>query len=98
MYGRIFGFQRLALCPKWTPASIKSFTWTMATHCPPFPLWGVEVRKNRTERFRPPSWHKGGKGYRSSRGGEGQRISCKKGASAPLHLADGATVDADDLA
>src|SRR3712207_2454243 len=35
MYGRILGFHRLALCPKWTPASIKSFTWTMATHCPP---------------------------------------------------------------
>src|SRR5687768_12915589 len=23
MYGRIFGFQRLVWCPKWTPASIK---------------------------------------------------------------------------
>src|SRR5262245_32308069 len=39
MYGRIFGFQRLARCPKWTPASIRSFTWTMATHCPPGPSW-----------------------------------------------------------
>src|SRR5437588_12763750 len=35
MYGRILGSQRLARCPKWTPASIRSFTWTMATHCPP---------------------------------------------------------------
>src|SRR5437588_3104812 len=35
MYGRIFGFHRLARWPKWTPASISSFTWTMATHCPP---------------------------------------------------------------
>ena len=26
MYGRILGFQRLARCPKWTPASTKSFT------------------------------------------------------------------------
>src|SRR4051794_40344941 len=30
MYGFIFGFQRLARCPKCTPASIKSFT-TIAT-------------------------------------------------------------------
>ena len=26
MYGRILGFQRLARWPKWTPASINSFT------------------------------------------------------------------------
>src|SRR5437588_12890156 len=49
MYGRIFGFQRLARCPKWTPASIRSFTWTMATHCPPAPrrVWGVDERLNQ---------------------------------------------------
>src|SRR6187549_1504017 len=34
MYGRIFGFQRLARCPKWTPASISSFTCTIATQYP----------------------------------------------------------------
>src|SRR5579884_1536524 len=37
MYGRIFGFHRLARCPKCTSASIRSFTWTIATHCPPAP-------------------------------------------------------------
>src|SRR4051812_34430812 len=26
MYGFIFGFHRLARCPKWTPASIRSLT------------------------------------------------------------------------
>src|SRR5262245_40679729 len=35
MKGRIFGFQRLARCPKCTPASIKSFTCTTATQHPP---------------------------------------------------------------
>src|SRR5262249_41506590 len=43
MYGRILGFQRLARCPKWTPASIKSLTCTMATHCSPAP-WRVRKR------------------------------------------------------
>src|SRR5947209_593407 len=41
MYGRIFGFHRLARCPKCTPASIRSFTWTIATHCPPSPARGA---------------------------------------------------------
>src|SRR5262249_53888652 len=40
MNGRILGFHRLARWPKWTPASIRSFTWTIATHCPPAPKVG----------------------------------------------------------
>src|SRR5262249_48629777 len=80
MYGRILGFQRLARCPKWTPASIKSFTWTMATHCPPFPFWGFVRRENNpmVQHSTPPSWKKGGKSYRTSRKGQGQRFLRKK--------------------
>src|SRR4051794_24072451 len=36
MYGFIFGFHRLARCPKWTPASIRSLT-ASATKLHPFP-------------------------------------------------------------
>src|SRR3989442_1052825 len=63
MNGRILGFQRLARCPKWTPASIRSLTWTIATHGPPAPkaghhweLWG---RREMTILVRPPPRGKG---------------------------------------
>src|SRR4029077_21159608 len=34
MYGFIFGFQRFVWCPKWTPASSKSFN-AIPFKCPP---------------------------------------------------------------
>src|SRR5262249_38494477 len=56
MYGRIFGFQRLARCPKWTPASIKSLTCTMATHCPPIPCRGFNgCRDGKRGKLAPPA-------------------------------------------
>src|SRR5215831_20521691 len=77
MYGRILGFQRLARCPKWTPASIRSFTWTMATHCPPAPRRQNGLEVVGYQRTSSSSWYaspcnKGEEGHRSTRRGEGQ--------------------------
>src|SRR5687768_3391483 len=42
MYCFIFGFQRLVWCPKWTPASSKSFN-AIPVKCPPLPLAELEA-------------------------------------------------------
>src|SRR3954453_2782676 len=80
MYGRILGFQRLARCPKWTPASIRSFTWTMATQCPPAP--GREVGDGNGVRERSPrrSWRclpfdEGEEGHRSTGRPSGKEVA-----------------------
>src|SRR5262249_25311687 len=75
MYGRILGFQRLARCPKWTPASIKSFTWTMATHCPPFPFREVKAKETKpnAQCFLPPRT-RGRNGISYQQKGEGSKV------------------------
>src|SRR6266446_5472434 len=44
MNSRIFGFQRLVWCPKWTPASRSSFIVTAAKWSP-FPSWPGPSKK-----------------------------------------------------
>src|SRR6266487_1206592 len=77
MYGRILGFQRLARCPKWTPASIKSFTCTIATHCPPAYL-RVKDCLNLQKKLHlgrlPPLPSREEKVYRSILGKQGQTV------------------------
>src|SRR5438552_4009789 len=83
MNGRILGFHRRARCPKWTPASIRSLTWTIATHCPPAPKAGN--RGNRGGHYTisvlpivdfPPTRGKGV--IVPPPGGRGQRIFVRK--------------------
>src|SRR5260370_12929104 len=83
MYGGIWGFQRLAGCPKWTPASIRSFTWTMATHCPPIPSREkARFRSAPNARARVPPPLKGKKAIVAA---EGDRV---KGFREKKHLSE----------
>src|SRR5205085_340458 len=92
MNGRILGFHRLARCPKWTPASIRSFTCTMATHCPPDPAWGP--RLTVSGRTQPPRSYlvvgiEGEKVNRSKAAEGRQSISRGNRAARPLLLRRG---------
>src|SRR5262249_31482213 len=88
MYGRIFGFQRLARCPKWTPASIRSLTWTMATHGPPTPWWEKRIQiRNKNAPFAAYSSFpllEGEEVHRNIPSANGQRVLRTKRGSAGL--------------